>query len=167
MSPNTLSPLYKLPKFRAILVSVNESFVFSGFKWVFPFFVIDFPLKRTKKSGFTRTILKFVLKYMHFLRNRNAEICLRIVMLLFPVPWIGNIKTRPFTEYGPSSSRRGPFKRISYFPSILSLNPLKKIIINASVNHILVVENFEFKLETIGKWFEFTQFCKTRSHANQ
>lgn len=55
LSPSALSPLYKLPKFKTIRLSVNEIFVFSGFRCAFPFFVTDLPLKRTKKSGFTRT----------------------------------------------------------------------------------------------------------------
>lgn len=45
-------------------------------------------------------------------------------MLLMPEPWIGNIKMRPFTEYGPYNTLRGPFNRSSYFPSGFSLKPL-------------------------------------------
>lgn len=51
-------------------------------------------------------------------------------MLLFPTPWIGNIKIRPFTEYGPTNSIRGPFNRSSYLPSGLSVKPLITLEIN-------------------------------------
>lgn len=49
---------------------------------------------------------------------------LHTVVLLIPSPWMGKIKMRPLIRYGPISSTRGPFNRISYFPSIFSLKPL-------------------------------------------
>lgn len=55
LSPSALSPLYKFDKSNISLVIVNDSFVFSGFKYSLPFFICDFPVNFTVRSGLTET----------------------------------------------------------------------------------------------------------------